>query len=46
MNQIFDFLFEQYATYETVDIVLEMINKLLQNFNSIFISKTLITNLL
>src|SRR5690606_41546125 len=25
MNQIFNFFFEQYATYETIDIVLEII---------------------
>lgn len=38
MNQIFNFFFEQYATYETVDIVLEII-AVLFGFLSVWCSK-------
>lgn len=38
MNQIFNFFFEQYATYETIDIVLEII-AVLFGFISVWCSK-------
>lgn len=38
MNQIFDFLFEQYATYETIDIVLEIV-AVIFGFLSVWFSK-------
>ncbi|WP_417866729.1 nicotinamide riboside transporter PnuC [Xanthomarina gelatinilytica] len=38
MNQIFNFFFEQYATYETVDVVLEII-AVLFGFLSVWCSK-------
>lgn len=38
MNQIFNFFFEQYATYETIDIVLEII-AVLFGFLSVWCSK-------
>lgn len=38
MNQVFNFLFEQYATYETIDIVLEII-AVVFGFLSVWFSK-------